>query len=130
MDAKTSKINLLYVDQDHINRFAFHANFRRKYGQIFLTDNLEEAIRITNDYTIHVAFIDQRTLVESSFLNQVFGVKPKLIVLSSGMYLEELELLPDWEKAFECVTKPWKTGQVLDVVEKACAAFGRLQELI
>ena len=124
-----SKPKLLYVDLERSHGISFKANFRRSYD-VEIASTISEGLDIIKRNSIQVVFADQRLLAQDSLFNDPNALLPILIIVHSGLVIEELHQLPDWKQTFQIVSKPWNEKELEQVLELAVVEYEQREKLL
>ena len=119
----SSKIKILYIDDEPNNLIGFKASFRLNF-QVLTANNTQEALRYLEDNPdIRIVFCDQRmpdkTGVE--FFEEIRGLYPLpiRILLTAYTDIEAVIAAINRGHIFRYVKKPWIEADILSAVEEA-----------
>lgn len=122
MSMNTSKIKVLYVDDEESNLIAFRATFRREM-QVFTTTSPEEALAILEKERIPVVISDQRMpLVSGSdLLATIKHRHPDTIRMLLTGYADLQAVIDAVNKGniYAYVTKPWDANDLRLRIQQA-----------
>lgn len=120
------RINILYLDDEKTNLFAFKAAFRRDYN-IYITETTKDAIDILKKEDIEIILTDQRmpktTGVE--FLQSIIPDYPDPIRILVTGYSDIKAVIDAINKGqiYKYVSKPWDNVHLKIVIDKAYEVY-------
>lgn len=125
-------INVLYLDDEVQNLFAFKASFRKNF-KIFTAQNPHDAIAHLNENEIHVIMVEQRMPLISGldFLKLVGEEFPDVINILLTGYIEDTDFfdkLVAKGEIFRYVLKPWSPSEIKAAVEDAYKVYAFLEQ--
>jgi signal transduction histidine kinase len=121
-------INVLYVDDEDNNLFAFKADFRQnKNLKIFTANNVVNAKEIIKKESIHVVFSDQKMPVHTGvdFFEWLVEHYPHPIRILMSDYTDVSMIIDSINKGqvFRFLTKPWVKEDLELTIEKAYESY-------
>ncbi len=119
---KSSKISILYIDDEHINLLAFRANFRREYEVFTAVSGIEgKALIEQNDIKIVVA--DQRMpkMTGIQFFEWIKEDHPNTIRILLTGFTDVSAVVDAINKGqvYSYISKPWDEEELRGTFEKA-----------
>jgi len=127
------QINILYLDDEEQNLFAFVALFRREYN-IFTTSSAQEAVEYLNTHDVQIIFSDQKMPDVSGveFFETIRYDFPDAVrILITGY--ADIEAVIDAinrGQVYRYVTKPWDANDLKVCIENALEKYRKDKELI
>lgn len=123
---QATKINILYVDDEHHNLNAFKAAFRRDYN-VFTADSAAEGEKILAENDIHVIITDQRMPHKTGieFLVTVLETNPEPIRILLTGYADITAVIDAINKGqvYKYITKPWEEDDLRINIENAYEVY-------
>jgi response regulator RpfG family c-di-GMP phosphodiesterase len=125
------KINVLYVDDEENNLYAFKASFRRHFN-IYTAISATEAITVLNANEIHVLITDQRMpgTLGTELLAQVVKDYPNQIrILLTGF--SDIDAIKDAinrGQIYHYLQKPWNNVELKETIENAYKVYDLKQK--
>ncbi|MCW3111720.1 MAG: hybrid sensor histidine kinase/response regulator [Segetibacter sp.] len=118
----STKISILYIDDEEENLSAFKAGFRRQY-EIFTATSAAKALSILNEQKVHVIIADQRmpqsTGVEFFDIVRKVHPNPIRILLTGYADIEVVIAAINKGQIFRYVKKPWDTLELQTTINNA-----------
>lgn len=116
------KFSVLYLDDDTDNLISFKYQFQEAYI-IFVTDSIDEAIKLLAENSINVIISDQRMpkMTGTAFFESIspkFPLTPRIILTG----FSDIQAVIDGinkGKIYHYLQKPWKEEELKMVIDKA-----------
>src|SRR5436190_3387615 len=113
---ETDNINVLYLDDEVQNLYAFKANYR-KFFNVHIAATIHEAISILRKKEINVFIVDQRMpeSLGSDLIRKVNIEYPDIISILVTGYLDEKEFVDNLLNqggVFRYIRKPWTESEM------------------
>lgn len=128
----SSKINVLYLDDEHNNLNSFKASLRRDF-KIFTALNAEEGLVIAQQEDVHVVIADQRMpgMTGVEFFEQLVKFKPEPIRILLTGYSDISSVIDAINKGevYRFIDKPWNIEQIKNAIKNAADIYFIRQEL-
>lgn len=114
--------NILYVDDEPSNLYAFKATFRRDYN-VLTAENGHKGIEIIRNNPIDLVITDQRMpeMTGIQFLEKIIPEYPDTIrmVLTGFSDMEAIIEAINSGRVFRYITKPWDENDLKMIIENA-----------
>lgn len=122
----SSKIRILFVDDEEHNLTSFKASFRRKY-HIETAISGHDAIALLEQKDVDIIITDQRMpkMTGVEFLEHIIPIHPDPVrVLLTG-YTDMTAVIDAINKGkiFHYLNKPWNESELDETIQKAYEAF-------
>ncbi|AWW31686.1 hybrid sensor histidine kinase/response regulator [Echinicola strongylocentroti] len=128
----SSKIHVLYLDDEHNNLNSFKASLRRDF-KIFTAINAEEGLAIAAKEDVHVVIADQRMpgMTGVEFFEELMRFKPEPIRILLTGYSDISSVIDAINKGevYRFIDKPWNLEQIKNAVKNAADIYFTRQEL-
>ena len=122
----STKITLLYVDDEVNNLISFKAAFRVKY-EILTAISGEEAIKLLKENTVNIIVTDQRmpNMTGVEFLESILTEypDPMRILLTGYADMNAVVDAINKGKIFHYLTKPWNEEEVESTIARAYEVY-------
>jgi len=122
----STKITLLYVDDEVNNLISFKAAFRVKYD-ILTAISGEEAIKLLKENTVNIIVTDQRmpNMTGVEFLESILAEypDPMRILLTGYADMNAVVDAINKGKIFHYLTKPWNEEEVESTIARAYEVY-------
>lgn len=119
---ETSKIKVLYVDDEPNNLISFKANFR-EFFDIYTADSAEAGRKCIEKNEIHVLITDQRMPIQNGvqFLESIVKEKPQIIriILTGYADLETVVEAINKGQIYKYIIKPFDFDDLKSTIESA-----------
>ncbi|GGF17417.1 hybrid sensor histidine kinase/response regulator [Echinicola rosea] len=128
----SSKINVLYLDDEHNNLNSFKASLRRDF-KIFTALNADEGLVIAQNEDVHVVIADQRMpgMTGVEFFEKLVQIKPDPIRILLTGYSDISSVIDAINKGevYRFIDKPWNIEQIKNAITNAADIYFIRQEL-
>lgn len=118
--------NILYVDDEKSNLNVFRASFKSFYT-IFVTEDVDEAMKILKNNDIQVVISDQRMpgITGVEFLKKVKEKYPDVVSLILTAYTDVDVVIDGFTECsiFRYVTKPWDNNELKLTLDNAIETY-------
>ncbi|MGN6618186.1 MAG: response regulator [Ilyomonas sp.] len=122
----STKINVLYIDDEINNLTSFKASFRRNFN-VFVTDSVTEAKKIIQQNEIHVILSDQRMphMTGIEFFESILETHPEPIRILITGYTDINAVIDAINRGqvYKYLTKPWLDDDIRIYIEKAYEVY-------
>jgi len=122
----SSKINILYVDDEVHNLHAFKATFRREYN-VFIAESGIDALEIFKKESLDIILTDQRMpeMTGIEFLMEVQKINPEPMRILITGYSDINAVIDAINKGqvYRYLNKPWQEGELRATIESAYEVF-------
>ncbi len=122
----SSKINILYVDDEVHNLQAFKATFRRDYN-VFIAESGIEALKIFDNQHLDLILTDQRMpeMTGIEFLMEVQKINPEPMRILITGYSDINAVIDAINKGqvYRYLNKPWQEDELRATIESAYEVF-------
>ena len=124
MEQKTSKMNILYVDDEATNLRIFKKTFRRDY-KILTALSAKEGLEIIEKNKINLVITDQRMpeMTGLEFLKEIHSKysnsPPDRLMISGYSDQEAIDKAFSLYNLFAFIAKPWETEHLKEMMERA-----------
>ncbi len=122
----TDKYGVLYVDDEEVNLRGFKANFR-KFFNVHISTNPNEAIDILNEKDIHIIITDQRMpeMTGTEFLEKILPDHPDVIKIILTGFTDIAAIQDGINRCgiYKYITKPWDFEEMKAVLDKAVEIY-------
>ena len=121
---KTSKKNILYVDDEAVNLRLFSATFRREYN-VYTATSANEGLKLLEENDMDLVVTDQRMpeVTGVEFLSKVQklypGIPPGRLIISGYSDPEDIERAYKEYQLYCFVPKPWDQEELREIFVKA-----------
>lgn len=119
---ESSKIKVLYVDDEPNNLISFKANYR-EFFEVYTAESADAGKKILNENEIHVLISDQRMPVQTGvqFLESVLKDKPQIIriILTGYADLETVVQAINKGQIYKYILKPFDFEDLKTTIENA-----------
>lgn len=123
---ETTRINVLYLDDEQANLVAFNANFRRDFNVITTTDP-GEALRIVESQNIHVVISDHKMpqLTGVQFFERLSITHPDIIRILLTGYTDVQTVIEaiNQGQVYRYFAKPMDPEEIRDTIRSAYEFF-------
>ncbi len=123
MQERPSRGNILYVDDEEGNLFAFVASFRKYYDKIYTVTSAKEGIEILHNHPIDVVLTDQRMpdMTGIEFLEKIIPDFPDTIrmIVTGFSDIDAVIHAINTGKVFRYIQKPWDKNELKLSIDQA-----------
>jgi len=128
----SSKIHVLYLDDEDNNLNSFKASLRRDF-KIYTALNAEEGLEIARNNEVHVVIADQRMpgMTGVEFFEKLVKIKPDPIRILLTGYSDIASVIDAINKGevYRFIDKPWNLEQIKNAIKNAADIYFTRQEL-
>ncbi|WP_200976127.1 hybrid sensor histidine kinase/response regulator [Echinicola sp. 20G] len=128
----SSKIHVLYLDDEDNNLNSFKASLRRDF-KIYTALNAEEGLEVAQNNEIHVVIADQRMpgMTGVEFFEKLVKIKPDPIRILLTGYSDIASVIDAINKGevYRFIDKPWNIEQIKNAIKTAADIFFTRKEL-
>ncbi|MBD8487663.1 hybrid sensor histidine kinase/response regulator [Echinicola sp. CAU 1574] len=128
----SSKIHVLYLDDEDNNLNSFKASLRRDF-KIYTALNAEEGLEVAQNNEIHVVIADQRMpgMTGVEFFEKLVKIKPDPIRILLTGYSDIASVIDAINKGevYRFIDKPWNIEQIKNAIKTAADIFFTRREL-
>ncbi|WP_215223006.1 hybrid sensor histidine kinase/response regulator [Echinicola shivajiensis] len=128
----SSKIHVLYLDDEDNNLHSFKASLRRDF-KIYTALNAEEGLELAQNNEVHVVIADQRMpgMTGVEFFEKLVKIKPDPIRILLTGYSDIASVIDAINKGevYRFIDKPWNIEQIKNAIKNAADIYFTRKEL-